>query len=168
MHLVTRSRPRQHWHINGLGSLAPPSSDTRSNIRISDCLGTTSAGWGASIARCARGRAAHLAVPSERRQAGKGLFGLFCFVYSRCRRSLAVLSLGRSGRLPLLICLCQKTFGLLPQPKKPTPRCPARSVVVLCLCYVVVTGIAVGVCLGLGSVKYFLSSVAFLLFCGYR
>lgn len=40
--------------------------------------------------------------------------------------------------------------------------------VVLCVCYVLVTGVAVGVCLGLGSVKYFLSSFPFLLFCAYR
>ncbi|CAM9140541.1 unnamed protein product [Pylaiella littoralis] len=42
-----------------------------------------------------------------------------------------------------------------------------RSMVVLCLCYVLVTSIAVGACLGLGSVKHFLSSYAFLLFCAY-
>lgn len=40
--------------------------------------------------------------------------------------------------------------------------------VVLCVCYVLVTGVAVGVCLGLGSVKFFLSSFPFLLFCAYR
>eukprot|EP00752_Nemacystus_decipiens_P007394 g6612.t1 len=42
-----------------------------------------------------------------------------------------------------------------------------RSMVVLCVCYVLVTCVAVGVCLGLGSVKYFLSSFPFLLFCAY-
>lgn len=40
--------------------------------------------------------------------------------------------------------------------------------VALCVCYVLVTGIAVSVCLGVGNVKYFLSSFAFLLFCAYR
>ncbi|CAM9510527.1 unnamed protein product [Ectocarpus sp. 4 AP-2014] len=42
-----------------------------------------------------------------------------------------------------------------------------RSMVALCVCYVLVTGIAVSVCLGVGNVKYFLSSFAFLLFCAY-
>lgn len=43
-----------------------------------------------------------------------------------------------------------------------------RSVLVLCLCYLLVTVVAVSVCLGLWSVDYFFSSMAFLFFCAYR
>lgn len=48
------------------------------------------------------------------------------------------------------------------------PHFPRRSMVALCVCYVLVTVIAISVCLGVGNVKYFLSSFAFLLFCAYR
>lgn len=43
-----------------------------------------------------------------------------------------------------------------------------RLVIVLGLCYLMVTSLAISVCLGLGGVEYFFTSFAFLLFCAYR